>query len=739
MSTKLTTGEEANHFIEKVREKYLSKTEVFNLQDKTVTENGEVKADENYYGLNKVNVNVLPVMEPITVISSVTGTEQIINPPSGVTGFSKITVNPIDLQDKTVVPNENIQEVTADTGYSGLNKVTVNKIETEQKTVKSTTSEQTITPTVGKYIDSITVEALELENKTVKSTTTEQTIQPTTGKDGISEITVEALDLETKTVKSSTTQQTIQPAAGKDGISEITVEALNSQEKVVTPGTESQEITPDIGYDVLSKVTVNPIDLEDKTITENGVYTSETKSGFGEVTVDVQNLDLQKLFTGIPEPLDEISEELAQGLTTYPNVNNFYVKKITIPNSVNTLPEITNNTVLEEIVVDNKPNLNIDSMTRCFYNLQNLKKITFKNLNNKLIFDTRFTVQGLFSNNPKLEEFEFPSVNTLSIMNTNGRGFFYNCTSLKSVKFNNVDEGDTLTNICHGCTSLTSFSIPDNITRLISAPSYNSDGGCFYNCTSLTNINFNNVKVLDNYCFTLSGLTSVNSDKITSIGRYAFYMCNKLANIDLPAVTSIADNAFRNCSNLTSISLPLVTKIEDSTFNSCAKLTNIELPAVTSIAGNAFNGCTSLTNIDLPAATSIANSVFEGCNKLASVNLPVATTIGHWAFYGCTRLANIELPALTTIESEAFASCASLTSIELPAITTIKNRGFSNCYNLTGVTLGSALTTIDATAFFGCTNLTEINIYAPKSQVTTAANAPWGAPSACQVNWLDGE
>ena len=128
MSTKpkLTTGTEANHFIEKVREKYLSKGDVFPLQDKTVTENGEVKADSEYYGLNKVTVNVLPVMEPTTVIS--TGTEQIINPPSGVTGFSKITVNPIDLEDKIITENGVYTSETK----SGFGEVTVD-VESENK------------------------------------------------------------------------------------------------------------------------------------------------------------------------------------------------------------------------------------------------------------------------------------------------------------------------------------------------------------------------------------------------------------------------------------------------------------------------------------------------------------------------------------------------------------------------------------------------------------------------------
>lgn len=501
-----------------------------------------------------------------------------------------------ELQEKEVVPTDVIQEVVADPEYFGLSKVTVQAVNLQNLTISQN----------GEY------EAGE-------------------GYSGIGKIIVNVLpNLEDKFI---TENGIYIPSEGKDGFNEVTVnvqpEPLVLEPTTVSSTASEQVINPPSGVAGFSKVNVNPVELEDKTITENGVYTSETKVGFGEVTVDVQNLDIQKLFTGIPDALDELLEEYTQGRTTYPNVSSLYIKKITIPNSVTTLPEITNNTPLEEIVVDNKPNLNIDSMARCFYNLQNLRKITFKNLNNKLIFNTTYSAMGLFSKNPKLEEFEFPNVNTLSVNISSSQGFFRNCTSLKSVRFNNVDEGNTLTNICYGCTSLTSFSIPDNITVLSSAPSYNPDGGCFNGCTSLTNIDFNNVKSLGPYSFLNSGLTSANSDKITTIGN------------------------------------------------------------------NAFSGCSGLTSVNFPAATTIANRAFEGCRNLSSVNLPMVTSIGNWSFYGC--------------------------------------------YNLTSVTLGSNLTSINASAFPSCPNLTEINIYAPKSQVTTAANAPWGAPSTCQVNWLGGE
>jgi len=467
MSTKLTTGEEANHFIEKVREKYLSKTEVFNLQDKTVTENGEVKADENYYGLNKVNVNVLPVMEPITVISSITGTEQIINPPSGVTGFSKVTVNPINLQDKTVVPNENIQEVTADTGYSGLNKVTVNKIETEQKTVKSTTAEQIITPTAGKYIDSITVEAIELENKTVKSTTTEQTIQPT---------------------------------SGKDGISEITVEALKYQEKVVNPSTESQEITPDTGYDALSKVTVNPIDLEDKTITKNGVYTSEIKSGFGEVTVDVKD-ETDLLYTYRNKNVIT-AEDLAgfTAISSHMFENDTNLVSIDIPEGVMTIEE------------------------SAFYGCTNLVHVGLPSTLTKIGLNA-------FNNCTSLYKINIPNDCTYSTV------CFYN-TPLREITCKRTS-GFTITSEVSS-----SYTEIVNIAEGVTETRYTVNSASVYQLNLPSTLKtFGDSSLTNNYC--ISSLTF--PDSVISIKNYAIRNCYGLKSISLPSgITTFEPSAITN-------------------------------------------------------------------------------------------------------------------------------------------------------------------------------------------------
>lgn len=73
--------------------------------------------------------NVYPELEKVTVQSR--KDEQLIKPTKY--GFSEIAVKPIEinLEDKTVIPTKDSQEVTASDGNDGLNKVTIEKIPDE--------------------------------------------------------------------------------------------------------------------------------------------------------------------------------------------------------------------------------------------------------------------------------------------------------------------------------------------------------------------------------------------------------------------------------------------------------------------------------------------------------------------------------------------------------------------------------------------------------------------------------
>ena len=100
-----------------------------------------------------------------------------------------------------------------------------------------------------------------------------------------------------------------------------------------------------------------------------------------------------------------------------------------------------------------------------------------------------------------------------------------------------------------------------------------------------------------------------------------------------------------NCKNIKEFTIPnSVTSIGDYAFALCDSLTNIEIPnSVTSISRDAFAMCTSLTNI------IIGNSV---------------TSIGYRAFYNCDSLTSIEIPnSVTSIGNGVFSDCINLKEI----------------------------------------------------------------------------
>ena len=142
--------------------------------------------------------------------------------------------------------------------------------------------------------------------------------------------------------------------------------------------------------------------------------------------------------------------------------------------------------------------------------------------------------------------------------------------------------------------------------------------------------------------------TVVNRDityTVTAIGDHAFYNCNSLESISIPAsVTVIGEYAFRHCSSLESVNLP---------------------DSVTAIGKYAFANCSGLESVYISEnVTVIGEYVFRYCSSLESVNIPGSvTTIGYGAFAYCYGLTSVEIPgSVTAIGDSAFYDCDSLTS-----------------------------------------------------------------------------
>ena len=129
-------------------------------------------------------------------------------------------------------------------------------------------------------------------------------------------------------------------------------------------------------------------------------------------------------------------------------------------------------------------------------------------------------------------------------------------------------------------------------------------------------------------------------NSVTSIGEYAFFACNSLAEVVIPnSVTNIGDRAFSFCSSLAEVVIPnSVTSIGEYAFFACNSLAEVVIPnSVTNIGDHAFSGCSSLAEVVIPnSVTNIGDRAFSFCSSLAEVVIPNSvTSIGEGAFENC--------------------------------------------------------------------------------------------------------
>ncbi len=299
------------------------------------------------------------------------------------------------------------------------------------------------------------------------------------------------------------------------------------------------------------------------------------------------------------------------------------------------------------------------------------------------------------------------------------------------------------TDAFHGCSNLTSITIPNSVTSI--------GGYAFFDCSNLTSVaipdSVTSIGYLAfSYCTSLESITvdvnntvyhssdnciietasktlisgckaSVipNDGSVTSIGTDAFYGCSNLTSITIPnSITSIGHSAFGSCTNLMSITIPDgVTRIGGNAFCNCISLESVTIPnSVISIDDYAFGGCASLASVTIPdSVTNISRFAFSNCASLTSITIPSGvTSIKESAFRNCISLESVTIPnSVISIDDYAFGGCASLTSITIPnGVTRIEESAFCDCTNLTSVTIPVSLTSIRSSAFYGCSSLTDV-------------------------------
>ena len=158
----------------------------------------------------------------------------------------------------------------------------------------------------------------------------------------------------------------------------------------------------------------------------------------------------------------------------------------------------------------------------------------------------------------------------------------------------------------------------------------------------------------------------VFEEGVTTVGKAAFYGCEKLTAVQLPdTLETIGISAFTGCINLPEIAFPDgLTAIYAGAFSGCKSLTHVEFPeGIQRI--NGFSNCESLTAVTIPDGVEPGGDCFSGCKNLVSAELGQGIeTVSGGLFRDCVNLREVRMPdSVETIEAFAFSGCGSLKDI----------------------------------------------------------------------------
>lgn len=414
-----------------------------------------------------------------------------------------------------------------------------------------------------------------------------------------------------------------------------------------------------------------------------------------------------------------------------------------------------------------------------FYNCGELRKVTFSSsvlkigtniLSNAfesckkladVIFEDGSNVfqigASAFKSCTALASFTFPTT-----LETVGDSAFDSCTVLKEVIFSDSDKDLTLgKTIFNKCTALVVINFTANVSKI--------DTGIFSGCDSLENIfvDENNKTyadldgVLYNKNFTVLIVYPKNrpaekftlADTLEEISVDAFRGNTKIKSVTISnKVTSIGEYAFRECTGITELIFEkgndeATLTLSTGAFYGLNKITDVELPVrVNEISSYLFYNATGLKSVVMSGdITSIGSFAFNGCSSLSTINFPTKLTeIGASAFASTTNLKNITLnEGLTSIGASAFASSGLNIAIVIPdTVTTLGVSAFEKT-SITAITFGSGITEIPNNIVSGCTSIKTVtigkNVTLIGASTSSNTGAFYGVTSLTTVIFEEGE
>ena len=253
-----------------------------------------------------------------------------------------------------------------------------------------------------------------------------------------------------------------------------------------------------------------------------------------------------------------------------------------------------------------------------------------------------------------------------------GEHAFENCTGITEVT---IRDGVTVIDdyAFYGCTSLAAVTVPASVA-LIGEDAFS---GC-----ALETVRYGGT--VGQWCavdgigslawaehVSVSGIEDLNGtatleipDGTKTIAAYAFYYCESLTDVTVPAsVTRIGGNAFPEYTALKALQFKGTTEqwraIEGCgtvavPYIQCSDggLGVQEVPAYLKLYGTKVTGYADglPENLVIPdGVTEIGRHAFDRCTSLTSVTIPASvTSIGDYAFHNCTSLESVEIPASVT-------------------------------------------------------------------------------------------
>ena len=316
---------------------------------------------------------------------------------------------------------------------------------------------------------------------------------------------------------------------------------------------------------------------------------------------------------------------------------------------------------------------------------------------------------------------------------------FYNCTSLKSVRFEDGVQSLILGSYYSSGTGYGLFSncpleevyIGRNITYQNSYYNFEKHPECygysaFYNQPKLANVTISSTVTEIPSCF-FKGCKALNKvsiqGQLTKIPAYSFDGCQLSVLTLSNSIEEIGDYAFQNNTKLSTASLgDNVKKIGKYAFSGCTKLSILNLGnSLITIDDYAFQSIGSDTNVGLnfevPNTLSVIGKFAFYKSAVSSINIPNSvTTIGESCFAENTKLEKVTLGnGCGELPKNVFSGCSLLSSVVLSnGLATISDAAFANCKVLESISIpGTVLqigqnTSVSDLPFYNCTALKNV-------------------------------